>query len=314
MSATNMNTSNNNHSFMNDIHGNEEAIVNAEYKHSRDCFLRNAFLFLDNAERILGDPRISLARVSVSNGLAYMGAFPTACIGVYLDWWLNSGLEEILHDNEGRKALTWSVSGSPLSGMNSCSCVYPDGSIATISHGSFGKIWKSFLDANKRCRPEGETVELFSIEEVAEILKTGATSEEDILHARLAVQKSISSRLRFNLNQIFGRYMDVCNRYESMCLKYHKDELSAFRTDLLRMTTDTEKKLQAIAEEVTASRKEYREGTKGKEEHTKLMTELNKRRSDIERELKNFKADGIARLTADGELTTELIESYLSSK
>lgn len=296
---------------MNDIHGNEEAIVNAEYKHSRDCFLRNAFLFLDNAERILGDPRMAMARVSVSNGLAFMGAFPTACIGAYLDWWLHSGIEEILHDKEGRKALTWSVSGSPLSGMNSCSCVYPDGSIATISHGSFGKIWKSFLDANKRCRPEGETVELFSIEEVVEILKTNATTEEDILRARLAVQQSVSSRLRFNLNHIFVRYMDVCNRYESMCLKYHKDELAAFRTDLLRMTTETEKALQTVALNVTASRKEYREGVKSKDEHTKLMDELNKRRSAIEQQLKKFKADGIARLTADGELTKELIELFL---
>lgn len=309
-----MNTSNNNHIFMNDIHGNEEAIVNAEYKHSRDCFLRNVFLFLDNAERILGDPRMAMARVSVSNGLAYMGAFPTACIGAYLDWWLHSGIEEILHDKEGRKALTWSVSGSPLSGMNSCSCVYPDGSIATISHGSFGKIWKSFLDANGRCRPKGESVEPFSIEEVVEILKTNAITEEDILRARLAVQQSVSSRLRFNLRQHFGRYMDVCNRYESMCLKYHKDELSAFRTDLLRMTAETEKALQAVAVEVSASRKEYREGVKSKDEHTKLMDDLNKRRGEIEQQLKKFKADGIARLTADGELTKELIESYLSSK
>ena len=204
-----MNTSNNNHSFMNDVHGNEDAIVNAEYKHSRDCFLRNAFLFLDNAERIIGDPRMSLARVPVSNGLAYTGAFPIACIGAYLDWWLHSGIEEILHDKEGRNALTWVVSGSPLSGMNSCSCVYPDGSIATISHGSFGKIWKSFLDAIKRCCPEKETVEPFSIEEVVEILKTNAATEEDILRARLAVQQSVSSRLRFNLNQIFTNQIKV---------------------------------------------------------------------------------------------------------
>lgn len=84
---------------------------------------------------------------------------------------------------------------------------HQDGSIATISHGSFGKIWKSFLDANKRCRPESETVEPFSIEEVVEILKTNAITEEDILRARLAVQESVSSRLRFNLNQIFGRYI-----------------------------------------------------------------------------------------------------------
>lgn len=196
-----MHTSNNNHSFMNDIHGNEEAIVNAEYRHSRDCFLQNAFLFLDNSERIFGNQRMAMARVSVSNGLAYMGAFPTANLGTYLDWWKNSGLEEILHDKERRKALTWAVNGSPLSSMNSCSCVYPDGSIATISHGSFGKIWKSFMDSNKRCSPDGESVEPFTIEKVVEILKTNATTEEEILRARLAVQQRSSSRLRFNLNQ-----------------------------------------------------------------------------------------------------------------
>lgn len=80
------------------------------------------------------------------------------------------------------------------------------------------------------------------------------------------------------------------------------------------MTTETEKALQAMAEEVTASRKKYREGVKSKDEHTKLMNELNKRRSEIEQQLKTFKADGIARLTADGELTKELIELFLKSK
>lgn len=310
-----MNTSNNNHSFMNDVHGNEEAIVNAEYKHSRDCFLRNAFLFLDNAERVLGDPRMAMARVSVSNGLAYTGAFPTANLGTYLDWWLHSGLDEILHDKEGRKALTWAISGSPLSGMNSCSCVYPDGTTDSISHDIFAKVWRSFRDSITRhhCK-EGDAAETFSVEEVVEILKTNATTEEDILRARLAVQQSVSSRLRFNLNQIFGRYMDVCNRYESMCLKYHEDELSTFRTDLLRMTAEIGKALQTVAVEVTASRKEYRNGIKSKDEHTKLMGELNKRRSEIEQQLKKFKADGIARLTANGELTKELIEMFLKNK
>ena len=189
--------------------------------------------------------------------------------------------------------------------------LYPDGSVDTVSHGSFGRIWKSFLDALHN-RSKGEAVDVFSIEEVAEILKNNAASEEDILHARLAAQKSKSSRLRFNLNQIFGRYMDVCNRYESMCLKYHKDELASFRTDLLRMTTETGKALQTVAVEVTASRKEYREGIKSKEEHIKLMGELNKRRSEIEQQLKKFKADGIARLTANGELTKEFIEMFLT--
>ena len=56
-----MNTSFNYHSFMNDIHGKVKSVLDAEYLHGRNCFLDNAFLFLDNAERILGDPRMAIA-------------------------------------------------------------------------------------------------------------------------------------------------------------------------------------------------------------------------------------------------------------
>ena len=56
-----MNNSFNYHSFMNDIHGKVKSVLDAEYLHDRNCFLDNAFLFLDNAERILGDPRMAIA-------------------------------------------------------------------------------------------------------------------------------------------------------------------------------------------------------------------------------------------------------------
>lgn len=308
-----MNNSFNYHCFMNDIHGKVKSVLDAEYLHGRNCFLNNAFLFLDNAERILGDPRMAMARVSVSDGLTYMGTFPMANLGTYLDWWLHSGIEEILHDKEGRKALTWCFSGSPLSGMNSCSCVYPDGSIDRISHGSFARIRKTFSEASKRHRID-ETIEPFSFEDVAEILKTNATTEEEILRARLAVQQRTNTRLCFILNQIVGEYKDVCKRHERMCLKYHKDELSAFRNDLLRHTAETEKALQAVAMDVTASRKEFRAGLKSKEEHTLLMRELNQRRSELKCQLAKLKEEHIGRLTANGELSKELIECYLQNK
>ena len=56
-----MNTSFNYHSFMNDIHGKVKSVLDAEYLHGINCFLDNAFLFLNNAERILGDPRMAIA-------------------------------------------------------------------------------------------------------------------------------------------------------------------------------------------------------------------------------------------------------------
>ena len=93
-----------------------------------------------------------------------------------------------------------------------------------------------------------------------------------------------------------------------------KDELSAFRNDHLRHTAETEKALQAVAMDVTASRKEFRAGLKSKEEHTLLMRELNQRRSELKCQLAKFKEEYIGRLTANGELSKELIECYLQNK
>lgn len=298
---------------MKSVYGNEKAIVNAEYRRSRDCFLQNAFFFLENAERILSDTRMSNARVFVSNGLAYMGAFPTANLGTYIDWWKNSGLEEILHDEEGRKALTWSVSGSPLSGMNSCMCVYPDGTTAKVSHGSFCRKWKTFSEAVKRHRSDEDIVDSFTIEEVAEILERDAVTEEQILRVRLTVQQGANLRLRHYLNRLFANYQDIMFRYDSITLKYHEEELSSFRKEYIRKTSETAKELQAIGEIVCASRKAFREGDKSKEEHNRFMREMNQRRDEIKNQLKEYKAENIARLTANDELSKEQIENYLHS-
>ena len=89
-----------------------------------------------------------------------------------------------------------------------------------------------------------------------------------------------------------------------------KDELSA----LLRHTAETEKALHAVAMDVTASRKEFRAGLKSKEEHTLLMRELNQRRSELKCQLAKLKEEYIGRLTANGELSKELIECYLQNK
>ena len=44
------------------------------------------------------------------------------------------------------------------------------------------------------------------------------------------------------------------------------------------------------------------------------MREINQRRSNLKDKLRKYKDDNIARLTANGELTKELIESYLQNK
>lgn len=145
----------------------------AEMRERRHYFAQNAFLFFDNAERILADRRMALASVDIGNGLAYTGTglFRGATLGVYAEWWL-SGACSNTNDKEGREALTYFISGSPLSGINRCSCTYRDGSIATIEHRDFASVWRSFVQINLRYAGLDRGVAL-ELEDVVEILRRG---------------------------------------------------------------------------------------------------------------------------------------------
>lgn len=135
-------------------------------------FLKNAFLFYSNADRILSDSKMFLAPVPVQSGLAYTGTSGFRCptLGVYVEWWKNCVID-LTKDSDGKEALTYHVAGSPLSGSNKCSCVHPDGSTCTIVHNPFLPVWRSFIEINSRYDEAKSRYEAYSLEEVAQLLR-----------------------------------------------------------------------------------------------------------------------------------------------
>lgn len=146
---------------------------NQEIIKLRQYLARYGFLFFDNAERILADRRMALASVDVGNGLAYTGTalFRGATLGVYVEWW-RAGACANTTDREGREALTYFIAGSPLSGINRCSCVYRDGTTASIEHKGFLDFWQSFAEINRRYASVDRDG-AYSLEEVVEALQHG---------------------------------------------------------------------------------------------------------------------------------------------
>lgn len=134
-------------------------------------FLKNAFLFYRNADRILSDSRMFLAPVPVQSGLAYIGTsgFKSPTLGVYVEWWRNCVID-LTKDGNGEEALTYHLAGSPLSGGNRCSCVYPDGRSSIIVHRHFHPILKSFIDINRRYGDAKIKYESYPLEKVILIL------------------------------------------------------------------------------------------------------------------------------------------------
>lgn len=135
-------------------------------------FASNAFLFYRNADKILHDSRLFLAPVLVNNELAYTGrsGLHNPTLGIYIEWWLNSKLP-ITQDPEGNDALTWLISGSPLTGANKCSCAYPDGTVKGIWHQCFPKVWRSFVAVNSRYTEAKQRFEAYTLEQALAILE-----------------------------------------------------------------------------------------------------------------------------------------------
>lgn len=267
-------------------HTQDELFLHAELSHLRDNFVQHAFLFLKHADRILANPRMAAARVPVQNGLAYCGPLPAANLGAYLDWWQNSGLECLHHDEQGRKALLWKVAGSPLSGMNYCAYVYPDGSVDDLSISSFGKAWRALYEASKRHRPTIPVADRYTAEEVAEILETNATTEAEAAQACLTVQKRTYERLWRWMKETSDKHTEMRNKYDALYRLHYHDDIVAHRREYVRTRDRIHKELQVISEQVAASRKLLRAGQRTNEEHKALMATIGAQRKELERQLK----------------------------
>ena len=140
----------------------------AETKDAKSLLFKDIRLIYDNAERILTDSRMFLAPLPCAGGLAYCGTrmFDKPVLGVYLQWWMSC---EEAHSKDDE--WVYYISGSPLSGMNSCGKVDSNGSAKRTSLSGFANAWRTFTRINKLYQGLSDTCEHYTIKEVIERLK-----------------------------------------------------------------------------------------------------------------------------------------------
>ena len=141
--------------------------TDADKEKEKILFLNNAFLFLQNKDRIMSDSRMFLCPVPIQNDLAYTGTagFNRPTLGVYLEWWLNCEIATIFKEDKTRW-LVYFISGSPLTGANKCGIVNEKGDIDSESLCPFSSIWSSFTSINKRYDEEKSLYQAYTLEEV----------------------------------------------------------------------------------------------------------------------------------------------------
>jgi hypothetical protein len=137
----------------------------------KTLFLDNAFLFLQNKDRIMSDSRMFLCPIPIQNGLAYTGTagFNHPTLGVYLEWWLSCEKATILKEDK-TEWLVYFVSGSPLSGANKCGIVNEKGDIESETLCPFSLVWRSFTSINKRYDEAKSLYQAYTLEEVVKKL------------------------------------------------------------------------------------------------------------------------------------------------
>ena len=184
----------------------------------RKLFTDNVFLILANRERILNDSRMLLTPVCVRNGLAYSGAFQTATLGIYIEWWLNAPYSVLFDEKDDAVSLIWYVAGSPLSGGNLCSKVMEDGKTETVRVPFFRKLWPKFADIISVYYEPKKLYQAYTLPEVIEVLKRETTEEfyKDSIN-----QFYYEAKIRL-LNAELQDWKERCKSTQEICNDYQR--------------------------------------------------------------------------------------------
>ncbi len=278
----------------------------------REYFLKNAFLFFRNAHRIFSDSRMFLAPVPSQSGLAYIGSsgFSNPTLGVYLEWWLNCKVD-VTKDEEGKEALTYQIAGSPLSGMNKCRRVYPDGTTAGISYSSFPPLWGLFMKINERYSEAKSMYEAYTMEEVVNILSAMDQGREAELEARLHAGEAHRDNMRIEYNELENKFEYLQSRCIELSLLLHKNELDAFRSEYYKRKNETDTEIESLSCTQSQYKAQMRQGLINQVEYQRTIAPLLERKKQLNNELAQFREEQIKALVATGHLTRVLVEQYL---
>ena len=134
-----------------------------------ELFRQSLSLLWRYRERILSDSRMFLTPIAETNGLAYLGTFPEATLGAYIELWTLCDAA-LITDERGIQHFVTRVAGSPLSGSNRCTLVSEEGEVSTCSVRDFSSLWRPLRDLIRRYRKPQATAEHYTLSEVLTLL------------------------------------------------------------------------------------------------------------------------------------------------
>ena len=282
-------------------------------KELEKLFLDNAFVFLENREKILSDSRMFLCPLPfIKNGLAYTGTsgFHNPTLGIYIEFWKACTNSNVMEKN-GKKWLLWHIAGSPLSGGNRCSLVNPQGESKCEQVTSFSGIWRPFMEINTRYDEAKSKYEAYTLRQVLSIFENEGT--------KVAYKKSTHIFFLEQANKELKRRMRSLEAYtEHIYTKLHKallelkcKELKAFMTEYKEREETMAYRLTQIQHERLELRKQLKSNEIDSIQYQKFWMPLHKEKVQIVSEMNRFVDDALRTLYPDDKITLSEVKDFI---
>lgn len=275
-------------------------------------FTDNSFLILANRKRILNDSRMLLTPVTVRNGLAYTGAFSTATLGVYIEWWHNCPYSVLFGEKDDTMSLIWYLSGSPLSGGNLCSMVTEDGKAETVRVHFFRKLWPKFTDILADYHDAKELYQAYTLPEVIDILKRETTKEfytESIKEFRYQAKVNLLNAQLRDWEENYESLREKCDKYEKewhfALYQLKKEEIVAFHKEYNLRKENLQNRKEELAKENQELKRKLRHKELTNKEYQPLLSANKKEIEQLKWELDEYANESISTLVpklAEGEI------------
>lgn len=272
-----------------------------EERYLQKLFTDNAFLILANRERILDDSRMLLTPVPVRNGLAYSGAFQTATLGVYIEWWMNAPYSVLFDEKDDTMSLIWYLSGSPLSGGNLCSMVTEDGKAETVRVHFFRKLWPKFTDILADYHDAKRLYQAYTLPEVIDILRRETTREfytESIKEFHYQAKIHLLNAKLKDCEQNYESLKEKSGKYEKewhfALYQLKKEEIVAFHKEYSLRKENLQNRKEELAKENRELKRKLRHKELTNKEYQPMLSANKKEIEQLKWKLDEYANESIS--------------------
>lgn len=298
----------------NDFLAKQKALEEEEQKKLKKLFLENAFVFLENRERILSDSRMFLCPVPIQSGLAYTGTsgFHRPTLGIYLEWWQRCEQASFL-DGDGGKWLVYLISGIPLSGSNCCGIVNPQGETSGQYIPLFKKLWSSFIHINCRYDEAKHLYQAYSLRQVIAILQAEGLSVNGFVPAtHINYLEQVNSGLRNQVSRLRKQLQQTYSALKFEKMKAKESELRMFVVQYRQRKEIVDKQVAEIREQRIGLRKRLKSGEIDNIIYQRLWTPIRRQRNKIEFDLRHFEKESLHKLIPDMSFSYQEVDKFLN--